>query len=190
MSQIVSGFAGPSIQFAEIRVQPNSGSLGWTDLFSENWSVIGARSMFGTDLRPPFVEFSLGSVDDFRGDHAGYGKYKDADEDLIGLKSCAGDRDHKSDTGSGGIKFSDHDADQSPPDRQSQPREYKGNRRRNHHALEYLPFRSAKASGGGEQVGGRGLDAVASVDEQREYRAKENDAHFGQNADAQPNNDQ
>ena len=46
-------------------------------------------------LWPPLIKSSLGPVDQICCDHAGDGKYKDADENLIGLERRASHGNHK-----------------------------------------------------------------------------------------------
>ena len=53
------------------------------------------RLCVGTDLGTPLIKSMLDAVDDVGQDHTGNRKDQHADEDLIGLKGCACDGDHK-----------------------------------------------------------------------------------------------
>src|SRR6516164_2086776 len=116
-------------------------------------------------LWAPLIKSSLCPVDQICCDHAGDGKYKDADKNLIGLERRASHGNHKPNPRSSGIELSNHDPDERPADPQPQTSENEWHRRGNHHALKDLPLGCAKAPGGGEEVMRRGFYAVASVDD-------------------------
>src|SRR5438093_3548145 len=59
---------------------------------------------------PPLIKATLGPVQYRSQDHSGDGKNQYADEDLVSLERCAGNRDHKPNPGSGGVKLSDQNA--------------------------------------------------------------------------------
>src|SRR5262249_61594549 len=84
--------------------------------FSETPPCFNARGYsalrFCAHLGTPLVKAMLDSVDDVGQDHTGDCKDQDADEDLIGLKSCARDGVHEADARSGRIEFAHHNADE------------------------------------------------------------------------------
>src|SRR5581483_108015 len=123
-------------------------------------------------------------------DHAAQRENADADENLVGLKSRAGYRDHEPDARRGGVKLAHQHADQGAAHRETQPGENKRDRRGHDDGLEDHPFRSAEAARGVEQIGGRGFDAVAGVDQDRKNRAEKNNADLGHDADAEPDDHQ
>lgn len=74
------------------------------------------RSIHGADFWPPLVEPPLYAAQYFGPQHAGEGENQDTDKNLVGLKGRAGDGDHKTYSRSGGVEFSHHYADDSPPE--------------------------------------------------------------------------
>ena len=65
----------------------------------------------------PATEPLFNATEQLHANHPGQRENQDADKDLVGLKGRAGNRDHKTYPGGGGIEFADHDADQCATDR-------------------------------------------------------------------------
>ena len=85
------------------------------------------KLLFRSYLWPPLIKSSLGPVDQICCDHAGDGKYKDADKNLIGLRHRASHGNHKPNPRSSSIELSNHDPDERPADPQPQTGENKWN---------------------------------------------------------------
>src|SRR6266576_2108612 len=149
-------------------------------------NVLSIRPYFWS----PLIESFLYPVDHICSDHSTEREYYDTDKNLVGLERRAGYCDHESNPGSGRVQHANHDTNERSSDRQPQPGKNKWNRRGHHHALKYLPLRSAKASGGAEETDGRGLHAVSRINDQREYRAEKNNANLREHSDPQPDDDQ
>src|SRR5262245_9268243 len=105
----------------------------------------------------------LDPIDDVGQNHTGDRKDQHADEDLISLKGRACDGDHEADTRGCRIELAHHDADERTAYGQPETRQDEGYSRREYDGPKTLPFRSAKASSGGQQVGRCGLYAVSSI---------------------------
>lgn len=76
----------------------------------------------GADFGAPLIESSFYSGDCLGADHAGEGEYEDTDKNLVGLESSAGNRDHETDSGGGGVKLADHDAHNGSPEPEPETR--------------------------------------------------------------------
>ena len=122
--------------------------------------------------------------------HSRNRKDENSDEDLVRLEGGAGDGDHETNPRRRCIELADHDADKSATHRQSQTGQNEWYGRWKHDRPKDLPIRSAKASCRGKEIMRCRLHSVAGVDQQGEDSAKENDTDLGDNADAQPNNDE
>src|ERR1044071_10013402 len=92
------------------------------------------------DFRTPAVEAPLDLTQHAHGRHAGESEDQNADEDLIGLKSRAGDGDHETDARGCRIQLADHDADEGAADAKAKAGEDKREGDRKSHGSENLPL--------------------------------------------------
>src|SRR5437867_6339112 len=141
------------------------------------------------DLRAPFLEAALETVQQLHHQDSGRRDDQDADEHLVGLEGGSGHGDEVADPGGGGVQLTYHDPEQGPTRRILEPREDEGDGAGDDDAPEDLELRGPEAPGHLEKALLGGLDPGRRVEEHRDHGSEEDHEDLEPAANPEPDDD-